>query len=77
MALEIRDAAAGDEAAWRVLWAGYLAFYGVDLPEAVTAHTWARILDPASRVAMRVAVDEGGMAGFAVHHHHDSTWVMT
>ncbi|MCF3642440.1 GNAT family N-acetyltransferase, partial [Rhizobium sp. TRM95111] len=25
----------------------------------------------------RVAVDEGGMAGFAVHHHHDSTWVMT
>ena len=74
MALEIRDAVAGDEAAWRPLWAGYLAFYRTDVPEEVTAFTWARILDAASRVSMRVAVEDGRMLGFAIHHYHDSTW---
>ena len=29
------------------------------MPEEVTAFTWARILDPSSRVSMRVA-EEGG-----------------
>ena len=77
MALEIRDAEAGDEAAWRRLSGDYLAFYAVDLDDAVTAQTWARILDPASRVKIRVALDAGRMVGFAIHHHHDSTWVMT
>lgn len=51
----IRDATAADEAAWRRLWDQYLAFYRVELADDVTAHTWARILDPSSRVAMRVA----------------------
>ncbi|MHB0951001.1 MAG: GNAT family N-acetyltransferase [Allorhizobium sp.] len=77
MTTEIRDAQPADEAAWRRLWAGYLTFYKVDLPEAVTGHTWARILDPSSRVAMRVAVVDGEMAGFAIHHFHDSTWELT
>ena len=49
MALEIRDAEAGDEAAWRRLWGDYLAFYAVDLDDAVTARTWTRILDPDAR----------------------------
>ncbi len=75
--LVIRDATAADEAAWRGLWDQYLAFYKVDLAEDVTAHTWARILDPSSRVAMRVAEVEGTLAGFAIHHFHDSTWVKT
>lgn len=73
----IRDATATDEADWRDLWAQYLTFYKVDLPEDVTAHTWARILDPSSRVAMRVAEIDGVLAGFAIHHFHDSTWVKT
>lgn len=73
----IRDATAADEAAWRGLWAQYLAFYKVELADDVTAHTWARILDPSSRVAMRVAEVNGVLAGFAIHHFHDSTWVKT
>lgn len=73
----IRDATAADEAAWRRLWDQYLAFYKVELADDVTAHTWARILDPSSRVAMRVADVEGTLAGFAIHHFHDSTWVKT
>jgi GNAT superfamily N-acetyltransferase len=40
----------------------------------VTAFTWARILDAGSRVSMRVAVEDGEMLGFAIHHYHDSTW---
>lgn len=75
--LVIRDATAVDETAWRGLWDQYLAFYKVDLAEDVTAHTWARILDPSSRVAMRVAEVDGTLAGFAIHHFHDSTWVKT
>lgn len=75
--LVIRDATAADEAAWRGLWNQYLAFYKVDLADDVTAHTWARILDPSSRVAMRVAEVDGLLAGFAIHHFHDSTWVKT
>ena len=74
MALIIRDAAERDEAAWRKLWAGYLAFYEAEVPEEVTAFTWARVLDPGSRVSMRVAEEDGKVLGFAIHHYHDSTW---
>jgi GNAT superfamily N-acetyltransferase len=73
----IRNVTAADEAAWRGLWGQYLTFYKVELAEDVTAHTWARILDPSSRVSMRVAEVDGVLAGFAIHHFHDSTWVKT
>jgi GNAT superfamily N-acetyltransferase len=73
----IRDAAPGDEAAWRGLWDQYLAFYRVDLPPAVTAATWARLMDPASPVKARLAVAGDQVQGFAIHMHHPSTWVMT
>lgn len=75
--IHIRDAEPSDEAAFRKLWTSYLAFYEVTLADDVTDHTWARILDPASRVAMRVAKVDGQLAGFAIHHFHDSTWVKT
>lgn len=74
MALIIRDPLESDEAAWRKLWAGYLAFYKTEVPEEVTAFTWARILDPGSRMAMRLAEEDGAVVGFAIHHYHDSTW---
>lgn len=77
MTLEIRDARASDEAEWRRLWAGYLAFYRVDLAPEVTANTWGRIMDPASKVGMRVAERAGKLEGFAIHLSHPSTWVMT
>jgi GNAT superfamily N-acetyltransferase len=53
--LKIRDAQPADESAWRGLWADYIAFYGVAVPEQVTARTWQRILDPASPIFCRVA----------------------
>ena len=75
MVPEIKDAAPGDYPAWHRLWQDYLTFYGVTLSAEVTDHTWARMLDPASRLSGRFAFLDGTMVGFAIHHHHASTWV--
>jgi GNAT superfamily N-acetyltransferase len=72
----IRWATSADEAAWRALWAGYLAFYDHPLPEAQTAFTWARALDPATPMGLRLAEEGGEVLGFALHLHHPSSWVM-
>jgi GNAT superfamily N-acetyltransferase len=73
----IRDATPSDEAAFRALWAGYLAFYRTDLAPEVTTATWARLIDPTSPVKARLAEADGQVMGFAIHLHHPSTWVMT
>jgi GNAT superfamily N-acetyltransferase len=73
--VEIRDLVASDEAAWRGLWAQYLAFYEVSLDAEVTDQTWARLVDPAALLRGRVAVVDGEVLGFALHHTHLSTWV--
>lgn len=75
-AIRVRDAAAADEAAWRRLWAGYLAFYRSPVPEAVTAATFARILDPAAPIFCRVAEADGRVVGFANHVLHAGTWAI-
>jgi len=73
--MSIRDATAADEAGFRRLWDAYLTFYDVTLAPAVTDQTWARILDPASPLSARVAVDAAGkVQGFAVWHHHIASW---
>lgn len=72
----LRDAEPGDRAAWGELWAQYLAYYKVDLPPAVTDHTWARLMDAAHPMQARLAVDGARVLGFAIHHHHASSWVM-
>lgn len=73
--LSIKDAAPAHEADWRGLWQGYLAFYDHPLPEATTAFTWARLMDPDSPLKARLAVLDGRIVGFAIHQHHPSTWV--
>ncbi len=42
--VSIRPLRAEDEALWRSLWGGYLAYYKADLPEVVYATTFARLL---------------------------------
>jgi GNAT superfamily N-acetyltransferase len=73
-AIIIRDPKAADEIAWRQLWSGYNAFYEVNIPEAVTACTWQRLLDPASPMFGRLAVADGEIAGFSVSVLHESSW---
>lgn len=75
MAFEIKDVTAADHDQWFDLWQQYLAFYKVGLADDVTRHTWARLMDKGSRLCGRVAILDGTMAGFAIHHHHASTWV--
>lgn len=70
----IRPAEARDEASWRRLWAGYLRFYRADLPEEVTAATWARLLDPGSDMACLVAEQDGAVTGICNYLFHASTW---
>ncbi|QCO56765.1 GNAT family N-acetyltransferase (plasmid) [Pseudorhodobacter turbinis] len=74
MTLFIRDIAPEDETLWRKLWAEYLAFYAVTLAPEVTDQTWARLVDPQAVLRGRVAVLDGAVMGFALHHHHMSTW---
>ncbi|MBA2673459.1 MAG: GNAT family N-acetyltransferase [Ramlibacter sp.] len=70
----IRAALPSDEPAWRKLWRGYCKFYGVTLPDEVTARTWKRILDPDSAVMCIVAELQGKVCGFAHCVVHENTW---
>jgi len=72
----IRDIGPGDEAAWRGLWEGYLAFYGQSLPEAVTRATWARLIDPAVPMIGRLAESDGSAAGFSLSVLHEGSWTI-
>ena len=73
----VRPALAADYDAWRPLWDGYNAFYGrhgdTALPEAVTAATWARFLDPREPMQGLVAEGEHGLLGLAHLVFHPST----
>jgi GNAT superfamily N-acetyltransferase len=76
--ITIRPIEAHDEPAWRALWQGYCRFYAVDLGEALTAYTWARILDPASPVHAIVASGPAGrVVGMANYIVHENTWQQT
>jgi GNAT superfamily N-acetyltransferase len=70
----IRTAAAKDEARWRALWAGYVAFYRATVSEEATANTWARILDPNSNIDALVAEVDGHVIGICNYLFHDNTW---
>jgi GNAT superfamily N-acetyltransferase len=72
--LLIRDPVPADEAAWRVLWSQYNAFYQTVIPEAVTASTWRRMLEPAAPVFGRLGVAHREVIGFSICVLHDSTW---
>jgi len=72
----IRDPTPCDEAAWRRLWAGYLDFYAEELPEAVTAGTWRRILDPHEPLVARLAEREDAVVGFSLSVLHAGTWTL-
>lgn len=79
--LIIRDVAEGHAAAWRELWAAYVAFYEAQVAEAVTAYTWKRMLDPRSPVLGRIAERRGGLnhgqaVGFSVSVLHEGTWTL-
>lgn len=71
----IRGLNSDDYEAWLPLWRGYLTFYEADLPDAVTASTWSRLLDDREPVhGALVFDDEGRAVGFVHWLFHRSTW---
>lgn len=71
----IRTIEAADEARWRELWHGYLDFYGAQVPEEITAKTFARLLDADTPVRGFAALDDAGTVVGIVHYiFHPSTW---
>ena len=75
MTLTIRPLRADDEAGWRRLWAGYLAFYETTLPETVYATTFARLLDPARPQQNALMAEQGGRLVGLVHYiYHAHNW---
>ncbi|MCL2795619.1 MAG: GNAT family N-acetyltransferase [Microbacteriaceae bacterium] len=64
-----------DRSEWLELWHGYLSFYESELDDAITASTFARLLDPVSDVHGALARDDGGRAIGLVHWlTHPATW---
>jgi|SRR5665648_172044 len=76
-ALLVRDPTSQDEAAWRRLWAGYVSFYEAEVPDDVTAGTWARLLDPNSGMVGRLAELDGAVVGFTISVLHPGSWTLT
>jgi GNAT superfamily N-acetyltransferase len=69
----VRNIAPRDERRWRELWDGYTRFYEREPSEAISRHTWARILDPASPVCAIVAERHGEVVGMANYLVHENT----
>jgi len=78
MTATIRTIETRDEPRWRELWDGYTRFYEREPVEAITRHTWARIMDPASPVFAIVAERPGdGVIGIANYLIHENTSTLT
>lgn len=78
MSVRVRPIEARDEARWRVLWEGYCRFYERELSDAITQHTWNRILDARSPVQAIVAETAAGhVTGMANYILHENTWTLT
>jgi GNAT superfamily N-acetyltransferase len=75
MSFAVRPLAHGDEAAWRALWRAYLAFYETDLPEAIYATSFARLIDPSvPDYHGLIALDDGRPVGLAHYIFHRHGW---
>ena len=71
--VQIRSVDAADEPRWRALWDAYTRFYQREPSEPVTAHTWARIMNPHCPMFAIVAEDGAdrvsGMANYVLHEN--------
>lgn len=73
----IRDITPQDRSQWAVLWQGYLEFYEVpNMPEEITARSFARFFDPAEPVFAMVAQEGGNLVGLVQYIFHRNTWFL-
>jgi GNAT superfamily N-acetyltransferase len=69
-----RDLALADQADWFALWEGYLRFYESNLDPAVSALTFARLLDSAEPMFGLVACEGERVVGIVNCVVHRATW---
>ena len=74
MTLDIRAPIEADHERWLALWRGYQAFYRVDIPDDVSAVTFARLLDPAEPMACALAWQGDEAVGLVHLVRHRSCW---
>lgn len=74
----VRKLEAGDEARWRHLFAGYIAFYEAEVAPHVIDTTFSRLIAGEDGMTGLVAVDASGTpVGLANLVFHRSTWSPT
>ena len=74
MRMDIRVLTTADALGWRSLWDGYLAFYGVEIPEEVTQKTFTRLTAEGAGMQGLIALEDGQPVGFAHLILHLCTW---
>lgn len=72
--ITLRPVGANDHAAWLPLWQAYLRFYETELPEAVSASTWQRLLDGHESTHSALAWVDGKAVGMVNFIYHRSNW---
>ncbi len=73
--IAVRPLRTADEAAWRDLWRGYLAFYETELAEPVYAASFARLNDPGvDDYHGLIALDGDRPVGLAHYIFHRHGW---
>ncbi len=72
--LKIRTILRDDIAAWDDLWVQYLAYYEVTLNDEARENTFARILDPATKLSGFLALDGDRPVGLVHFLFHDHFW---
>lgn len=77
MTITVRPLRADDRPQWIPLWQGYLAFYEVELTDAVTETAWWRLLDPdVDMHGLAACTADGGVIGFVHYLFHPVTWAI-
>jgi len=71
----VRPLVLQDEAVWRPLWQAYLTFYKTELPAAVYASTFARLISGADHEFRGLIAQTGGQTvGIAHYLFHRTCW---
>lgn len=70
----IRLVSEADFDRWLSLWKCYQKFYKTEIPDAITATTWARFLNSAEPMHCAVVEEDGQLLGLVHYIHHRSCW---
>jgi GNAT superfamily N-acetyltransferase len=76
MSIFVRRLAQADHDAWLPLWKGYQAFYKADIPDDVSAFTWARFHDPDEPMFALGAFEGEVLVGITHYLFHRTCWAI-